>query len=147
MNMENMYTTTNFCEGLIQSIINYMNENKVNILPLEFLAKRNDYSSCKSARILFNSGIKYFTVVNGELHVTTHSKYTNKDYEYIVSAVRHPWPDTSHYSFHTQDLVILIQIAYDTIGSSHFKGCGVESYDPSDIDELEKEYENRRNEI
>lgn len=147
MNMENMYTTTKFCEGLIQSIINYMNENNVNILPLEFLAKRNDYSSCEAARNFYNHGIKYFTVVNGELHVHLHYNSTGNDYENIVSEKPWPWPDTAHYSFHTQDLVILIQIAYDTIGSSHFKGRGVESYDPSDIEELEKEYENRRNEI
>ena len=42
-----MYTTTKFCEGLIQSIINYMNENKVEVFPLDFLVNRNDYSSCE----------------------------------------------------------------------------------------------------
>ena len=143
----NMYTTENFCKGLIQSIINYMVENKVSVFPLEFLANRNDYSSCETARTFYNHGIKYFTVVNGELHVHIHYESTNKDYEYIVSEKRWPWPDTKHYCFHSQDLVILIQIAYDTIGSSHFKGRGVESYDPSDIEELEKEYEARRNEV
>ena len=44
--MENMYTTESFCAGLIQSIINYMTENKVDVFPLDFLANRNDYSSC-----------------------------------------------------------------------------------------------------
>lgn len=144
--MMNMYTTEKFCEGLIQSIINYMVENNVEVFPLEFLAKRNDYSSCEAARKFFNHGIKYFTVVNGELHVCTHNEYTHKDYDYIVSANRWPWPDTAHYTFHSADLVILIQIAYDTIGSSHFNGRNVDSYDPSEIDELEAEYEARRNE-
>jgi hypothetical protein len=145
--MENMYTAEKFCEGLIQSIINYMTENKVEVFPLEFLANRNDYSSCEAARKFYNHGIKYFTVVNGELHVCTHSEYTHKDYDYIVSATNWPWPDNAHYSFHSQDLVILIQIAYDTIGSSYFTGRGVGSWDDDEIDELEAEYEARRNEI
>lgn len=142
-----MYTTENFCKGLIQSIINYMVENKVDVFPLEFLAKRNDYSSCDAARKFYNHGIKYFIVVDGELHVCTHNKYTHKDYDYIVSAMPWPWPDTEHYSFHSADLVALIQIAYDTIGSSHFKGRGVGSWAFDEIDELEAEYEARRNEI
>lgn len=145
--MENMYTTESFCAGLIQSIINYMVENKVDVFPLEFLANRNDYSSCETARKFYNHGIKYFTVVNGELHVHLHYDSTGNDYENIVSEKYWPWPDTEHYSFHSADLVALIQIAYDTIGSTHFKGRGVESYDPSDIEELEAEYEARRNEV
>ena len=145
--MNNMYTTEKFCEGMIQSIINYMTENKVEVFPLEFLAKRNDYSSCEAARKFFEHGIKYFTVVNGELHVHLHYESTGNDYENIVSAMPWPWPDTEHYSFHSADLVTLIQIAYDTIGSSHFKGRGVESWDSDEIDELEAEYEARRNEV
>ena len=141
------YTTTGFCKCLIESIINYMTENKVEVFPLEFLANRNDYSSCEAARKFFNHGIKYFTVVNGELHVHTHNEYNNKDYEYIVSEKNWPWPDTEHYSFHSQDLVVLVQIAYDTIGSSHFKGRGVDSWDDDEIEELEAEYEARRNEV
>ena len=145
--MENMYTTEKFCEGLIQSIINYMTENKVDVFPLEFLAKRNNYSSCEAARKFYNHGIKYFTVVNGELHVHLHYNSTGNDYENIVSEKLWPWPDNDHYTFHSTDLVALIQIAYDTIGSIYFKGRGVESYDPSDIEELEKEYEALRNEV
>ena len=141
-----MYTTEKFCEGMIQSIINYMTENKVEVFPLEFLAKRNDYSSCEAARKFYNHGIKYFTVVNGELHVCTHNEYTHKDYDYIVSAMPWPWPDTAHYSFHSMDLVTLIQIAYDTIGSSYFKGRGVGSWAFDEIEDLEVEYEARRNE-
>lgn len=144
--MKNMYTTESFCAGLIQSIINYMTENKVKVFPLEFLANRNDYSSCEAARKFYNHGIKYFTVVNGELHVHLHYNSTGNDYENIVSEKPWPWPDTEHYSFHSADLVALIQIAYDTIGSTYFKGRGVESWDSDEIDELEAEYEARRNE-
>ena len=44
-------------------------------------------------------------------------------------------------------VVNLIQIAYDTIGSTHFKGRNVETFDIDDINELENEYEARRNEV
>ena len=81
MNMKNMYATESFCAGLIQSIINYMTENKVKVFPLEFLANRNDYSSCEAARKFYNHGIKYFTVVNGELHVHLHYNSTGNDYD------------------------------------------------------------------
>ena len=46
----------------------------------------------------------------------------------------------------TEDLLALVQMAYDTIGSTYFTGRGVESYDSSEIDELEASYEARRNE-
>ena len=75
------------------------------------------------------------------------TKLVAESNENIVSEKHWPWPDTEHYSFHSADLVALIQIAYDTIGSSHFKGRGVESWDSDEIDELEAEYEARRNEV
>ena len=39
------YTTENFSKGMIQAIIGYMTENKVDVFPLDFLANRNDYRS------------------------------------------------------------------------------------------------------
>ena len=141
------YTTENFSKGMIQAIIGYMTENMVEVFPLDFLANRNDYRSCETARAMYNAGIRYFTVVDGELHVHIHYDSTGNDHEYIVSEKRWPWPDTIHYSFHTTDLVNLIQIAYDTIGSTHFKGKNVETFDIDDINELENEYEARRNEV
>lgn len=151
--MENMYTTESFCAGLIQSIINYMTENKVEVFPLEFLAKRNDYSSCEAARKFFNHGYRYFTVENGELilHGTWDhlgEKYKDKTFRWIITNKYYGYePETIHHNMMTEDLLALVQIAYDTIGSTHFKGRGVESWDSSEIDELEAEYEARRNEV
>ena len=141
------YTTENFSKGMIQAIIGYMTENRVEKFPLDFLVNRNDYRSCEAARTMYNAGIRYFTVVDGELHVHIHYDSTGNDYEYVVSEKHWPWPDTIHYSFHTSDLVNLIQIAYDTIGSIHFKEKNVETFDIDDINELENEYEARRNEV
>ena len=148
-----MYTTESFCAGLIQSIINYMTENKVEVFPLEFLAKRNDYSSCEAARKFFNHGYRYFTVENGELilHGTWDhlgEKHKGKTFRWIITNKYYGYePETIHHNMMTEDLLALVQIAYDTIGSTHFKGRGVESCDSDEIDELEAEYEARRNEI
>ena len=147
------YTTTNFCKGLIQSIINYMNENKVEVFPLDFLANRNDYSSCEFARNFYNHGYRYFTVENGDLilhGVWDHlgEEFKGQTFKWIITEKHYGYePVTIHHSFHTSDMIALVQIAYDTIGSTHFNGRGVDSYDSSEIDELEAEYEARRNEV
>ena len=148
-----MYTTNNFCKGLIQSVINYMNENKVDVFPLDFLANRNDYHSCDMARRFYNHGYRYFTVNNGELILhgvwdRLGKEFVGKTFEWIITEKHYGYePVTIHHSMMTEDLLALVQIAYDTIGSTHFKGRGVESCDSSEIDELEAEYEARRNEI
>lgn len=148
-----MYTTEGFSNGLIQSIINYMNENKVEVFPLDFLANRNDYESCKVARIFYSHGYRYFTVENGELilHGTWDhlgDKFKGKTFKWIITEKHYGYePVTIHHNMMTADLLALVQIAYDTIGSTYFKGRGVESWDNSEIDELEAEYEARRNEI
>ena len=141
------YTTENFSKGMIQAIIGYMTENRVDVFPLDFLANRNDYRSCEAARRFYNHGVRYFTIVNGELHVHLHYDSTGNDYDNIVSEKHWPWPDNEHYCFHTADLVNLIQIAYDTIGSTHFKGKNVETFSMDEINELEAEYEAHRNEV
>ena len=148
-----MYTTQNFCTGLIQSVINYMVENKVDVFPLDFLANRNDYSSCENARRFYAHGYRYFTVENGELilhGVWDYLGCTHKGdtFKWIITEKYYGYePVTIHHSMMTEDLIALVQIAYDTIGSTHFKGRGVESWDSDEIDELEAEYEARRNEV
>lgn len=129
-NLSNMYTTNKFSESLIQSVINFMVENKVNVFPLDFLANRNDYSSCENARRFYAHGYRYFTVENGELHlhgVWDHlrKEFTNKTFDWIITSEYYGYePITIHHIMMTQDLVALVNIAYDTIGSTHFMGRG-----------------------
>ena len=148
-----MYTTNSFSESLLQSVINFMTENKVKVFPLDFLANRNDYSSCDAARAFYAHGYRYFTVENGELHlhgVWDHlgENFVGSTFDWIVTNKYYGYePTTIHHNMMTEDLIALVQIAYDTIGSTHFTERGVESWDSSEIDELEASYEARRNEI
>ena len=148
-----MYTTENFCGSLIQSVINFMVENNVQEMPLEFLATRNDYHSCDMARKFYDYGFRSFTVENGELMAhgvwdRLGEKFVGEKFDWIITNKYYGYePKTIHHNMLTEDLLALVQIAYDTIGSVHFNGRGVESWDSSEIDELEAEYETRRNEI
>ena len=148
-----MYKTNSFSESLLQSVINFMFENKVKVFPLDFLTNRNDYSSCDAARAFYAHWYRYFTVENGELHlhgVWDHlgEKFVGRTFDWIVTNKYYGYePTTIHHNMMTEDLIALVQIAYDTIGSTHFTGRGVESWDSSEIDELEASYEARRNEI
>lgn len=148
-----MYTTEKFSIALIQSIINYMVENKVKVFPLDFLATRNDYPSCENARRFYEHGYRYFTVENGELvlhGVWDHlgPEFYGNEFHWIITEKHYGYePTTIHHNMLTADLVALVQIAYDTIGSSYFNGRGVDGYSKEDIDEIEAEYEARRNEV
>jgi len=147
-----MYTTDSFSENLIKAVINFMNDNKVKVFPLDFLANRNDYSSCENARKFYAHGYRYFIVENGELHlhgVFDHlgKEFVGETFDWIITNKYYGYePHTIHHNMLTEDLLALVQMAYDTIGSTHFTGRGVESYDSSEIDELEASYEARRNE-
>lgn len=148
------YSTTNFNEALIQSIINYMTENKVEIFPLDFLAtKQDDRQTVKNAKLFVRHGWKYFTVEDGNLVLHGTWDHLGKDFlgqtfQWIIVPTTPKYePETIHHCILTADLLALVEIAYDTIGSVHFTGKGVDSYDSEDIDELEASYEARRNEI
>lgn len=145
--MEKYYTTTEFCRGMISAIIGYMTENEVEVFPMDFLAKRDNYGTCEAARTFYKHGWRYFKVIDGKLHLYVKYEWRDDLVDYIVDCVHHPYPDNKHYCILTEDLIMLVRIAYDTIGSIYFKGRGVESYDTTEIDELEKEYEERRNEV
>ena len=123
-----MWTTTNFCGSLIQSIINLMNENEVKEFSLDFLINRNDYNSCENARKFYAHGYRYFTVENGELHlhgVWDHlgEKFVGQTFDWVITEKFYGYePKTIHHNMHTQDLVALVNMAFDTIGSTHFNG-------------------------
>lgn len=125
-----MYTTNKFSEALIQSVINFMVENKVNEFPLDFLVNRNDYSSCENARRFYAHGYRYFTVENGELHLhgvwdDLGKEFVNKTFDWIITSKYYGYePTTIHHNMMTQDLIALVNMAYDTIGSTHFIGRG-----------------------
>ena len=146
-----MYTTENFSENLIKSVIAYMSENKVKVFPLEFLVTRNDYHSCEFARKFWAHGYRYFTI-NGSNELVLHGvwdhlgeKFVGKTFDWIITSKHYGYePTTIHHCMATEDLLALVQIAYDTIGSTHFTGRGVESFN---IDELKSVYETWRNEI
>lgn len=144
-----MYTTANFCKGLIEAVKAYMVENGTKYLPLEFLASRSDYGSCDAAKAFYEHGFRFFFVKDDNLWLHVH--YTNQGLdshvEYIVDSERHPYPDHIHYCMLTADLIALVQIAYDTLGNRDFKGRVSESWFADDIDELEASYEARRNEV
>lgn len=148
-----MYTTENFQAGLIQSVINFMVENKVKVFPLDFLANRNDYISCENARRFYSNGYRYFTVEGEDLvlhGVWDHlgNEFKGKTFDWIITAKCYGYePVTIHHNMMIEDLLALVQMAYDTIGSPYFKGRGTKSWNSDEIDELEKEYEARRNEI
>ena len=148
-----MYTTESFKAGLIQSVINFMVENKTKIFPLDFLANRNDYRSCEMARRFYDHGYRYFTVEGNDLilhGVWDHlgEKFKGKTFKWIITTKYYGYePVTLHHNMMTEDLLALVQMAYDTIGSTHFKGRGTKSWDNAEIEELEAEYEARRNEI
>ena len=149
------YTTAKFSESLINAVINYMNENRTDVLPLTFLVNRNDYHSCDFAKIFWKNGYRYFTVnENNELvlhGVWDHlgERYKGETFEWIIVPTQPGYePKTIHHCMLTEDLLALVQIAYDTIGSPYFKGRGTKSWcDAEDIEELENEYESRRNEV
>ena len=148
------YTTKNFNEALIQSIINYMTENKVEVFPLDFLANDiKDRQTNNNARLFFNHGWRYFTVEDGNLILHGTWDHLGKDFlgetfHWIIVPTQPGYePETIHHCILTEDLLALVQIVYDTIGSVHFTGRGVDSYSSEDIDELEASYEARRNEI
>jgi len=144
-----MYTTENFKAGLIQSVINFMVENKVDVFPLDFLANRNDYISCENARHFYSNGYRYFTVEGEDLILHgVWNDLNGKTFDWIITPKYYGYePVTIHHNMMTEDLLALVQMAYDTIGSPHFKGRGTKSWNSDEIDELEKEYEARRNEI
>ena len=85
-----MYTTKNFSKGLINSVINFMKENNVEIFPLDFLVNRNDYHSCEFARAFYKHGYRYFTINKNDelvLHgVWDHlgEKYVGQTFEWII---------------------------------------------------------------
>ena len=148
-----MYTTESFKAGLIQSVINFMVENKTKVFPLDFLANRNDYHSCEMARRFYDHGYRYFTVEGNDLilhGVWDHlgEKFKGKTFKWIITTKYYGYePVTLHHNMMTEDLLALVQMAYDTIGSTHFKGRGTKSWDNAEIEEIEAEYEARRNEI
>jgi len=122
-----MFTTNNFSTGLRQSVVNFMKENNVEVLPLDFLVNRNDYSTCETARIFWNHGYRYFTInENDELvlyGVWDHlgKRFVGQTFEWIlVSAQPGYEPETIHHCMSTQDEIWLVRIAYDTIGSPYF---------------------------
>lgn len=125
-----MYTTAQFSQGLIEAVKNFMVENSTKVLPLDFLANRSDYPSCKVAKVFYEHGFRYFFVEDGKLKV--HKHYTgygmDSHSEYIVDDHHHPYPDDEHICIQTADLVALVGIAYDTLGSIHFKGRGSKSW-------------------
>lgn len=153
-----MYTTSNFAQGLINSVINFMKENNVEVFPLDFLANRNDYHSCEFARIFYNHGYRYFTV-NENNELVLHGvwdylgeKYVGQTFEWIIVPTQPGYePETIHHCILAEDLIALIQIAYDTIGSVYFPipGRDVEECikELEEIEELEESYEARRNEV
>ena len=147
------YTTEKFSESLINAVINYMKENKVEVFPLSFLVNRNDYASCENARKFWKHGYRYFTIENDELilnGVWDHlgKKFEGQTFKWIITSKHYGYePETIHHNMMTEDLLALVQMAYDTIGSTHFTGRGVETFSNKDIDDLEAEYEARRNEI
>jgi hypothetical protein len=118
-----MYDTTNFGKSLIQSVINFMTENRVDIFPMDFLADRDDYPSCKAAKDFYNKGRwQYFKVIDGELHIFVKSLFSGEINEYVVDCTADAHTKDDHYFVHIADLVNLVAVAYDTIGSIHFNG-------------------------
>ena len=124
------------------------------IFPLNFLATQNDNrQTVKNAKLFVKHGWKYFTVEDGNLvlHGTWDhlgKNFLGQTFHWIIVSTQPGYePETIHHCILTEDLLALVQIAYDTIGSTHFKGRGVDSWDSSEIDELEAEYEARRNEV
>lgn len=153
-----MYTTSNFSACLIQSIITFISENKVDTVPLSFLAS-NKYGfpeTAKLAQLYIEKGHwDYFYVKNGKLCL--HKKYNGymgfDDCDYEISdktvcfdTMSEVFGNRHIMNIMTADLVNLVHIVYDTIGNVHFTK-GVETFDITEIDELEKEYEARRNEV
>lgn len=153
-----MWTTTNFSESLISSVINLMKENNCEVLPLEFLVNRNNYKGCEFAREFWKHGYRTFTVnENNELvlhGVWDYLGCTHKGdtFDWIITEKYYGYePKTIHHNMHTADLLALVQIAYDTIGSIYFPLPGRDVEDCieelNEINELEASYEARRNEI
>ena len=149
------YTTNKFSQSLIDAVVNYMNENLTKVLPLSFLVNRSDYNACRFAKIFWDHGYRYFTVnENNELvlhGVWDHlgERFIGKTFEWIIVNTQPGYePETIHHRMLTEDLLALVQIAYDTIGSPYFEGRGSNSWcDTEDINAIEAEYEARRNEI
>ena len=153
-----MWTTANFSGSLISSIVNLMKENSVEVLPLDFLANRSDYRGCAPAKIFYKHGYRYFTV-NENDELVLHGvwdylgeEYVGQTFEWIIVPTQPGYePKTIHHCMLTEDLLALVQIAYATIGSVYFPipGRDVEECiaERREIEEMEKEYEARRNEV
>ena len=147
-----MWTTTNFDAALITSIINLMNENNCSEIPFSFLANRDNYAGCKAAKIFYDHGYRSLTIKNGELILNGTWEDLGVDFHWIVTEKYYGYePRTIHHRPATADVLAMVQIAYDTIGSIYFPlpGRDVEEAfaERKEIEELEKSYEARRNEI
>ena len=152
-----MWSTTKFSESLISSIINLMNENNCSEIPFEFLANRSDYQGCAPAKTFYKHGYRSLTVENGNLILNGTWDYLGDEYKgqtfnWIITEKYYGYePKTIHHNMMTEDLLALVQIAYDTIGSVYFPipGRNVEECiaDRRELTEIEKEYEARRNEV
>ena len=153
-----MYSTSSFASSLIASIIGYMTENRCNKFPMSFLAVEHEMPGTSEIARQFvkNGHWDYFFIKNGKLCL--HMKYngylglSDCDYEITDGIVTFDTKSEVFGNRHimnimTSDLVNLVRVAYDTIGNIHFTGLGVETFDCSEIDELEAEYEARRNEV
>lgn len=153
-----MYSTSSFSSSLIASIIGYMTENRCDKLPMSFLANEYEMSGTSDIARQFvkNGHWDYFFIKDGKLCL--HKKYNGylglSDIDYEITAgivcfdtMSEVFGNRNIMNIHSSDLVNLVRVAYDTIGNIHFTGLGVETFDCSEIDELEAEYEARRNEV
>lgn len=153
-----MYSTSSFSSSLIASIIGYMTENRCDKFPMSFLANEHYVSGTSeiARQFIKNGNWDYFFIKNGKLCL--HIKYNgylglaDHDCEITDGIVTFNTKSEVFGNRHimnimTSDLVNLVRVAYDTIGNIHFTGRGVKTFDCSEIDELEAEYEARRNEV
>ena len=139
------YNTDGFGEHLIEAIKEHIVNNRVKKLPFKFLLNYPQYRGHASAKVFYDNGWRYLSVKNDKLMLTWHSEYLKKDFTDIVSETYHR--ESGYYFIHTADLVRLVEVVYDTIGSSYFKGSDTIRLSSKEIDDLEQEYEERRNEV
>ena len=151
-----MYSTSSFSSSLIASIIGYMTENRCNKFPMSFLANEHYVSGTSeiARQFIKNGHWDYFFIKNGKLclHLKYNGWFGLPDCDYEITDNRFATKSEVFGNYRimeilTADLVNLVRVAYDTIGNIHFTGRGVETFDCSEIDELEVQYEARRKEV
>lgn len=126
-----MYSTSNFCAGLLASVIGYMTENKVAKFPVTWLAYEHYVKGTSEiAKDFVEKGHwEYFFIKNGKLclHKNYHGDLGLSEYDYEITndivcydTVSEVFGNRNIMTIHTTDWVNLIRVCYDTIGNIHF---------------------------